>query len=85
MLKSTRQLIFFVLLFVGYCRICPAATGITFDDYVRLIQMIKPSPAESVWSNIPWLTDLNEARRKAAAEGKPLIVWTMGGEPLGEC
>ena len=34
---------------------------------------------------IPWMSDLAEARRKAAQEGKPLYVWTMAGEPLGQC
>ena len=46
---------------------------------------IKPAVFESAWSDIPWMLDLTAARRKAAAEGKPLFVWTMSGEPLGQC
>ncbi len=60
----------------------PEITPENFDDYVRLI---KPTPDESYWSLIPWMTDLYEARKKAAAEGKPLVVWTMSGEPMGFC
>lgn len=54
-------------------------------DYSQLLQLIKATPAESSWLSIPWMLDLNEARRKAAAEGKPLVVWTTSGEPLGRC
>jgi hypothetical protein len=28
------------------------------------------------------MTDLWEARRRAAAEGKPMLVWEMDGHPL---
>jgi hypothetical protein len=37
------------------------------------------------WRNeIPWLTNLTEARAKAAAEGKPILVWIAAdGHPLG--
>ncbi len=54
-------------------------------DLDKLIHRIKPTPAESSWSSIPWQLDLTAARKKAAAEGKPLFVWTMSGEPLGQC
>jgi hypothetical protein len=30
-------------------------------------------------------TNLWAARQKAAAEGKPLFLWYMAGEPLGVC
>ena len=35
------------------------------------------------WTEIPWMTDLTEARRAAAREGKPLFMWIMDGHPLG--
>jgi hypothetical protein len=50
-----------------------------------MFKLIKPAADESYWSEIPWMMDLAAARRKAAAEGKPLVVWTMSGEPLGHC
>jgi hypothetical protein len=50
-----------------------------FDDVHKLI---KPQRGESRWREIPWLTSLWEARVKAAAEGKPIVVWTgSGGAP----
>ena len=58
---------------------------ITAKNFAQMFEMIKPTAAESTWAQISWIIDLNEARKKAAAEGKPLFVWTMAGEPLGTC
>jgi hypothetical protein len=44
---------------------------------------VLPTPGESAWLEIPWETDLWEARRRAAAEGKPVFLWEMDGHPLG--
>lgn len=51
----------------------------------ELHRLMKPRADEWKWAQIPWMSDLAEARKKAAAEGKPLYVWTMAGEPLGQC
>jgi hypothetical protein len=51
----------------------------------RLAKIIKPSAAANKWQQIPWLTDLNEARRQATKEKRPLFLWTVFGEPLDEC
>lgn len=48
-----------------------------------LMAVIAPSAKEQAWLAIPWETDLTEARRKAAAEGKPIFLWEMDGHPLG--
>jgi hypothetical protein len=54
------------------------------DQFAAVHKLIKPQPGESKWAAIPWLTNLPEARRKAAAEDKPLFVWRAGGgEVLG--
>ena len=49
----------------------------------QLIEVIAPSKSEQAWLSIPWETDLAEARRKAAAENKPIFLWEMDGHPLG--
>lgn len=75
------------LVAVGLTGATPATErdrGISADQFGRLHKLIKPQPGESKWATIPWLTDLAEARRKAAAEDKPLFVWRAGGgEVLG--
>ena len=57
-------------------------SGIPADQFGRLHRLIKPQPGESKWATIPWLTNLAEARRKAATEDKPLFVWRAGGGEL---
>jgi hypothetical protein len=54
-------------------------------ELTTLATIIKPSAAANKWQQIPWLTDLNEARRLATEEKRPLFLWTVFGEPLDEC
>src|SRR5262249_43104752 len=53
------------------------------DSLMRLHPMIRPRGGEAAWSNIAWITDLWEARKKAAAEGKPIFVWSAEADPMG--
>lgn len=48
-----------------------------------LHQLIMPQTNEEAWEQIPWRTSLDQARREAAAAGKPLLLWEMDGHPLG--
>ena len=52
-------------------------------QFANLHALIKPGKEEEKYLQIPWLTSLGEARRKAAAEGKPILLWEMDGHPLG--
>ncbi len=68
----------------------PAAAGpsveLTAETFAPLRQLIRPQPGESRWLEIPWFLDLHEARRRAAAEGKPLFVYSGGGATgIGAC
>jgi len=50
----------------------------------RLLAEIKPQRGESPWREIPWLTNITEARRRSMAEDKPLVIFTAAdGSPLG--
>jgi hypothetical protein len=64
-------------------RILDEAKPIAPADFERLRALIKPRPGEASWDEIPWMTNLWEARKKAAAEGKPLFVWSASADPLG--
>ena len=50
-------------------------------QFEKLRSLIKPKPGG--FDDLPWMTDLLEARKKAATEGKPLFVWVGDGHPLG--
>jgi hypothetical protein len=60
-----------------------SASGEEAEEFVRLHALIKPQPHENRWMQIPWMNTLWEARKKAAAEGKPILLWEMDGHPLG--
>jgi hypothetical protein len=73
-----------VLLFLAFAPVAsdqPAA----FDDKQidKLLAMIRPSEGEDPFTTIPWQTSLWEARKLAAKEGKPILLWEMDGHPLG--
>jgi hypothetical protein len=60
-------------------RIGPIAAA----DFDRLLAEIKPQPGESPWREIPWLTNITEARQRAVAEDKPIVIFTAAdGSPL---
>ncbi|MEX2185419.1 MAG: hypothetical protein WD875_01440 [Pirellulales bacterium] len=65
------------------CAACFAAEPIEPTDFSALHTLIQPKLDESAWLSIPWQTDLWQAREKAAAAGKPILLWEMDGHPLG--
>ncbi len=52
-------------------------------QFAKLHALIKPAADDEKWNEIPWLSSLWQARQKAAAEGKPILLWEMDGHPLG--
>lgn len=66
------------------CLVCVAGAEpippAQFEDLQRLIQ---PGRREDQWARIPWRTSLWQARQEAAAQGKPILLWEMNGNPLG--
>lgn len=60
----------------------PASDPIKPEQFSKLHALIKPQADEEKFMQIPWMTNLWDARKKAAAEGKPIILWEMDGHPL---
>jgi hypothetical protein len=56
---------------------------LTDADYTSVLKTVRPAEGEDLYAKVPWLTSLWEARKKAAAEGKPILLWEMDGHPLG--
>ncbi|HUF64232.1 MAG TPA: hypothetical protein VMN36_19300 [Verrucomicrobiales bacterium] len=53
-------------------------------DWERLHRLVQPAEGESPWRKIAWLTDITSARKRAAEEDKPLVIFTAAdGSPLG--
>lgn len=60
-----------------------AINNVEFD---RLHKLIATQPGESRWMEIDWHPTVWEARRKAAAEGKPIFIMAgSGGAPAAGC
>jgi hypothetical protein len=53
------------------------------DQFTEVQRLIKPTVKEDRWNRIPWQSSLWEARKLAAAKGKPIFLWEMDGHPLG--
>lgn len=60
-----------------------APPEVTTADFARLHSAIRPQPGESPWREIDWMTSIRGARERAAADGKPILVFTAAdGSPL---
>jgi hypothetical protein len=63
-----------------------AADPIPAKQFDEIRQLIRPQNGESKYvDEVPWMPSLWEARKKAAAEGKPLVILATGYHPLGIC
>jgi hypothetical protein len=71
------------LLAAGAAPAAPPAEQLTAERFDELRKLIKPAADEDKWDQVPWLISLWEARREAAARGKPILLWEMDGHPLG--
>lgn len=69
-----------MLLFAGFAF---SIEPISDQQFAKLHALIKPAAGEEKWNEIPWMSSLWEARKRAAAEGKPILLWEMDGNPLG--
>jgi hypothetical protein len=69
----------------------PAASkmDLTPQSLPTLHALIRPHEQEWRHLKVEWLTDVVAARRRAAAEDKPIVICYTGGagynEPLGVC
>ena len=62
-----------------------AVTELTPAQFTKFHAMLRPTAKEMRFGEIPWMFDLWEARKKAAAEGKPLLILGASGNPCGTC
>jgi hypothetical protein len=67
----------------------PAKLDLTAKSFEPLYTLIRPHENEWRHLKVEWLTDVVAARKRAAAEDKPIVICYTGGagynEPLGVC
>jgi hypothetical protein len=67
----------------------PARMDLTPATFGQLHALIRPHENEWRHLRVQWLTDVVAARKRAAAEDKPIVICYTGGagynEPLGVC
>jgi hypothetical protein len=87
MIRNTLMTLALLATFAGsVVRSADEPAPLPADQFDRLHRQIKPQPGESLWMEVPWLIDIHEARQKAAAEGKPILVLSGGGATgIGAC
>jgi hypothetical protein len=66
-------------------RVSDAVIELTPAEFGRLHATLRPKAEEMRFGKVPWMFDLWEARKKAAAEGKPLLILGASGNPCGTC
>jgi len=60
-----------------------ATVELTDRNYAAWRKHILPDTGEVAWQQIPWATTFKDGIVAADAAGKPLLLWTMNGHPLG--
>jgi hypothetical protein len=67
----------------------PTKDLLTPDSFERLHTLMQPEAGEYRWDEIDWLASIWHARKKAAAEDKPIFIFGTAGagfnDPLGNC
>lgn len=62
---------------------------LTPESFAQLHKTVRLQPGEYRWDEVPWLASVWHARKKAAAENKPIFVFGTAGagfnDPLGNC
>jgi hypothetical protein len=63
----------------------PTKAKVELNDrnYAEWRKHILPDTGELAWRQIPWATTFKDGIVTADAAGKPLLLWTMNGHPLG--
>ena len=69
----------------GNQEVSDAVTELTPAQFGKFHALLRPKAKEMRFGQIPWMFDLWEARKKAAAEGKPLLILGASGNPCGTC
>jgi hypothetical protein len=67
----------------------PSKCALDEKSWESLHKLLLPGKGDYRWEEVPWFASLWHARKKAAAENKPILLFGTGGagfnDPLGNC
>jgi hypothetical protein len=55
----------------------------TRENYLTIKTAIQPSQKEDRWKEIGWRNQFWPAVQEARKLGRPILLWTMNGHPIG--
>ncbi|MEM7202261.1 MAG: hypothetical protein AAF628_18470 [Planctomycetota bacterium] len=58
-------------------------SDLTDANWAAWAAHVRGDEGERAWARLPWEPSFHEGLQAAAAQGKPLLLWTMNGHPLG--
>lgn len=67
----------------------PSKLDLTPENFLTFRDLVRPADNEWRHLKVRWITDIVAARKKAARENKPILIFRTGGagynDPLGVC
>ncbi|MBX3096231.1 MAG: hypothetical protein KF812_05160 [Fimbriimonadaceae bacterium] len=63
--------------------VAPRSLTPTGENFVQWRNFILPDSRETSWQTISWRSSAEEGFRTAQELGRPVLLWTMNGHPLG--
>ncbi len=76
-----RQLLCFSTLLFGGANAEPEVGGRSLSEGIKVV---RPSVGEDAWQKIGWRDGLLTAVDEAKKLHRPVLLWTMNGNPCGE-
>ena len=70
-------------MFLALSMVLSADAGLDAETLAAVKAAVAPTVQDDKWLQIGWKASLWEARKEAAAKGKPILLWEMDGHPLG--
>ena len=82
---TSRWAIFLLLGCWGNCLGIATAKDADYDELHRRAATIRPTAAESLWTQIPWVRSAIDGQRQARDERRPIMYWHVDDDPLERC
>lgn len=61
----------------------PETPRLNADNFQKWLEFIRPSESEGTYEQIGWRNKFWPAVEEARRLGRPILLWTMNGHPLG--